>query len=118
VAERQADVVEPFHQPPAGMFVDLERSPDPRRALRAVRALRPSCARRAARTARARRPAAPARTSRRPRSTVTSVPGSASTASCRALTMASGRITGSKPALVALVRKISPNRGAITARKP
>src|SRR5215471_13398352 len=55
VAERQADVVEPFHQPPAGMFVDLERSPDPRRALRAARALRPSCARRAARTARARR---------------------------------------------------------------
>jgi len=51
VAERQADVVEPFYQPPAGILVDLERSPDPRRARRArraARALRPSCARPAA----------------------------------------------------------------------
>ena len=30
----------------------------------------------------------------------------------------SGSATGSRPALVAFVRKMSPNRGAITARKP
>ena len=44
--------------------------------------------------------------------------GSASAASWISETTFSGSTTGSSPALVELLRKMSPNRGAITARKP
>ena len=63
-------------------------------------------------------PAAGADRTRRSTSTVTSSVGSASTARISASPTSAGTTTGTRPFLVALLRKMSPKRGLTTAAKP
>ena len=94
-AEGQADVVQALHEAPAGVVVDLER----------LHQVLGEAAADDAHLAAS-------------RSTVTWAGGTASAASWISATTFSGKTTGSSPALVELVRKMSPNLGAMTARKP
>jgi len=89
--EREADVVQTVHQPVAGEVVDLEARLDPGGGGGDRAGLEVD---------------------------LTSTVGSAVTAAISFSTVSAGSSTGSRPILSELPRKMSANRGAMTAAKP
>jgi len=107
-----------WHPGRPGRLVCVDLGPEPQCEPDVVEASSKRCWVKGSRGKLASMPAAGASKRRRSRSIVISRDGSASTASSKALPTSAETCTGRRPALVELLRKMSPKRGEITASKP